>query len=213
MRDYKAIYERLFKLISEGYPVKDYNYTGRYIEYLGQGFNRICIYDYDYDPQSPFFTLAIHAGDTCAQARELFKHFSISKVEALKENGWIVTSNFHFAWQRKNIFDTEADKKLDISDYIDYWRRARSEGLIRKYNRDKFDALQKMLRDAKIMDEDDIARFDEYFKTHKYQSVITCPGIINRIKESKEKLDGDLEILAAELNVKKRSLIKIYEQD
>jgi hypothetical protein len=213
MRDYKAISERLFELISEGYPVKDYSYTGRYIDYLGKGFNRICIYDYEYDPQSPFFTLAIHAGDTCAQARELFKHFSISKVAALKENEWITTSNFHFAWQRKNIFDPEADKDLDLSEYIDYWRRVPSKEYIRKYGKDEFGLLLKRMREAKVMNEDDIARFDEYFKTHKYQSVITCPGIIHRIKESKEKLDGDLETVAAELNAKKWSLIKIYEQN
>ena len=213
MQEYPPIYERLLELISEGYPIKDYSYAGRYIEYLGRGFNRICLYDYEYDPESPLFSLAIHAGDTCAQARDLFTHFSASKVKDLKENGWIVTSHFHFAWQRKNLFNTDGDKALDLSEYIDYWRRVPRKEYIRKYNKDEFGLLLERLKEAKVMNEDDIERFNEYFRTHKYQSVITCPGIVNRISYSKVRLRDDVETLAAELNEKKRKLIEIYRQD
>jgi hypothetical protein len=212
MQYYPAIYERLLELISEGHPIKDYSYAGRYIEYFGRGFNRICLYDYEYDPQSPLISLAIHAGDTCAQARELFTHFSASKVKELEENGWTVTSNFHLAWQRKIIFTTEGDRALDLREYIDYWRRVPSKEYIRKYNKDEFGLLLERMKESKVANRDDIERFNEYFRTHKYQSAITCPGIVNRISYSKERLN-DIETLAAELNEKKRKLIEIYRQD
>lgn len=215
MQDYPAIYERLLELISDDHLIKDYSYAGRYIEHLGKGFNRICLYDYEYDPESPLLSLAIHAGDTCAQARELFTHFSASKVKDLEENGWTVTCNFHFAWQRKNLPLTINSDQLSLSEYIEYWRWALGKGYIRKYNKnkDEFVLLKEIMRDAGIMDEQDIARFDEYFRTHKYQSVITCPGIVNRINFLKERLHDDIETLAAELNEKKRKLIEIYRQD
>ena len=64
--------------------------------------------------------LMIFAGDTCAQARELFKHFSYAKVIDLENDRWTVSSSFHFAWQRKNILFLNTDKSLALSEFIDY---------------------------------------------------------------------------------------------
>jgi hypothetical protein len=101
---------------------------------------------------------------------------------------------------------------LALSDHIDYWKRALEKGYIRKYNNHEFASLKEMMSDARIMDEHDIEDFDRFFRTHKYKSVITCPGIFNRISYSKERLNEDIELLAAELNEKKKSLIEIYDR-
>ena len=58
------------------------------------------------------------------------------------------------------------------------------------------------MRNANIMDDRDIAAFNEYFRTHKYQSAITCPGIVNHISYSRKRLNEDIESLAAELKEK-----------
>jgi hypothetical protein len=212
MRDYKATYDRLLEIMGEGYSLGGHPVGGTYIEFPGNGFNRICLYEYEKAAQNTF-SLMIFAGDTCAQARELFKHFSYAKAIDLRKQGWSVTSHFHLAWQRKNIFGTDADKKLDLSEYIDYWRWALGEGYIRKYHKNEFDLLRMRMRNANIMDDRDIAAFNEYFRTHKYQSAITCPGIINRISYSKERLNEDVEILATELKEKMMSLDEIYSQN
>ena len=69
----------------------------------------------------------------------------------LRNQGWSVTSHFHFAWQSKSIFGTDADKKLDLSEYIEYWRRVLGEGYIRKYKKNEFDVLLMRMRNANMM--------------------------------------------------------------
>ena len=69
------------------------------------------------------------------------------------------------------------------------------------------------MRNANMMDDRDIAAFNEYFRTHNYQSAITCPGIINRISYSKERLNENTESLAAELKEKMMALDEIYSQN
>ena len=133
MRDHKETYDRLLEIMGEGYSLGGHPVGGTYIEFPGNGFKRICLYEYEKAPPNTF-SLMIFAGDTAAQAKELFKHFSHAKVIDLEKGGWTVTSHFHFAWQRKNIFNTERDKAVPLSDYIDYWRWALGEGYIRKYN-------------------------------------------------------------------------------
>jgi hypothetical protein len=209
MRDYKATYDRLLEIMGEGYPLGEHQNAGTYIEFPGNGFNRVCLGEYEKAPPNTF-SLMIFAGDTCSQARELFKHFSSAKAIDLRKQGWSVTSHFHLAWQRKNIFSADADKKLDLSEYIDYWRWALGEGYIRKYKKNEFDVLLMRMRNAHIMDDRDIAAFNEYFRTHKYQSAITCPGIFNRISYSKERLNDNTESLAAEVKETMMSLVEIY---
>jgi len=113
---------------------------------------------------------------------------------------------------KKEYFFTEEDNALPLRDYIEYWRWALGEGYIRKYHRNEFDLLLSRMRDARVMDDRDIAGFNEYFRTHKYQSAITCPGITNRISHSKERLNEDFEVLAAELKGRMMSLVELYEQ-
>lgn len=212
MRDYKGAYTRLLEMIGDGYSLGQHPIGGTYIGFPGNGFNRICLYEYEKAPQNTY-SLVIFAGDTCAQARELFKHFSSAKVIDLEKAGWTVGSHFHFAWQRKNILFTSGDKSLALNEYIDYWRWASGKGYIRKYKKNEFDLLLKRMRHANVMDDRDFTDFHEYFRTHKYQSAITCPGIINRISYSKEKLDEDIGILATELKEKMISLVEIYSQN
>ena len=195
-----------------GYSLGEHQNGGTYIEYPGNGFNRICLYEYENAPQNTF-SLVIHSGDTCKQARELYQHFSYAKAVDLEKKGWTVGSHFHLAWQNKNILFTKGDKAMTLSEYIDYWRRELSQGNIRKYNKEEFGLLQRRMREAKVMNEDDIATFDEFFRTHKYQSAITCPGIVNWISYSKERLNEEIEILSAELREKTMSLVEIYNQN
>jgi len=207
-----SAYTQLLASMGVGYSLGEHQYGGTYIEYPGKGFNRICLYEYDNAPHNTF-SLVIHSGDTCKQARELYQHFSYAKAVKLEKIGWAVNSNFHFAWQNRNILFTKGDKAMTLSEYIDYWRRALSEGSIRKYNINEFGLLQRKMKEAKVMDVDDIAVFDEYFRTHKNQSAITCPGIANWISYPKARLHEETEILSAELKNKTMSLIEIYNHN
>jgi predicted transport protein len=90
-----------------------------YIEYNGNGFNRICLFEYKKEPQDTF-SLVICAGDTCSQAKQLFKYFSESKAEVLKQNGWNIKTNFHLAWQRKNILFAKGYEELSLGEYINF---------------------------------------------------------------------------------------------
>jgi hypothetical protein len=207
-----AAYTRLLEMMGVGHSLGEHPYGGTYIEYPGKGFNRICLYEYDNAPHNTF-SLVIHSGDTCKQAKELYQHFSYAKAVGLEKIGWTIRNNFHFAWQNKNIVSTNGDKALPLREYIDYWSRALREGGIRKYNKNEFGLLQRELAEAKVMDQRDISAFDEFFRTHEYQSAITCPGIINWLSFSKERLHEESEALAAELRDKTMSLIEIYDHN
>ncbi len=209
MLNSSGAYTELLRIMNDSYSLGTHPFGGKYIELPGNGFHRVCLYEYEKAPQNTF-SLMIFAGDTCKQARDLYKHFSPAKALELKNLGWTLRSNFHFAWQRKNIFDTKCDKVLDLSEYIDYWRRALSNGYIRKYNKAEFNLLLNRMRNARVMDDRDIADFHEYFKTRHYQSVITCPGIINRISYPKERLNEGFEVLANELKERMLALVGIY---
>jgi hypothetical protein len=204
------IYKKLLENMGFDYPIGVHHPGGFYIEFPGKGFNRICLLEYENDPQKKI-SLVVFAGDTCNQAKELFRHFSYTKVLDLEKQGWTIQNHFHFAWQRKIILRTKGDKELSHSEYIEYWRRELSKGNIRQYKKEEFGLLKARLREAKVMNEDDITAFDEFFRKNKYQSAITCPGIINRINFPKEKLNEKIEILSAELREKTMSLIKIYD--
>lgn len=176
-----------------------------YIEYNGNGFNRICLFEYEKEPQDTF-SLVICAGDTCSQAKQLFKYFSDAKAEAIKQNGWNIKTNFHLAWQRKNILFAKGYEELSLSEYIRFWRSELNQGHIRKYNREEFGVLQEKLRVAKVMNEEDNKKFDEYFRP--YQSAITCPGIVMWISYSKDRLN-DIESLSTELREKTMEFVNI----
>jgi len=213
MGNFNPVFKKLLKNMGFDFPIGEHQTGGYYIECSGKvkGFNRICLLEYENAPQNTF-SLAVFSGDTCAQARELFQHFSYEKAVALEQKGWTVEKHFHLAWQRKIIFRAKGDKALSIDEYIDYWRRELSQGNIRQYKKEEFSLLKKRLRDAKIMNDNDIEYFDEFFRTHNYQSAITCPGIVNWVCYSKEKLNEQTEI-SEELREKAISLIEIYKQN
>jgi hypothetical protein len=193
----------------DGYPLGEHPIGGAYIEYPGNGFNRICLYEPKHAP-SGTFSLVIYAGDTCKQAKELFKHFSYAKVLELERSEWITKSHFHFAWQRMNLPLSINGGGLTLSEYIEYWKWALREGYIRLYKKGEFDLLLKRMQDSRVMNDVDVASFNEYFRTNKYQSAITCPGLINRISYPIERLDEDAKVLAAELKEKMKLLVEIY---
>jgi|GEM_PF-4954488 len=205
------VYSRLLESMELGKPQLHRGVTDvtAYIEYNGNGFNRICVLEHEKAPQNTF-SLAISAGDTCTQAKQLFKYFSNAKAEALKQNGWNVEANFHLAWQRKNILFAKGYEELSLGEYISFWRSELKQGHIRKYDREEFGLLQEKLRVAKVMNGEDNKNFDEFFRTHKYQSVITCPGIGIWISYSQDRLN-DIESLSTELRDKTLELIKIFD--
>jgi hypothetical protein len=209
MREHKEIYTELLSLMMENYPLGEHRIGGTYIEYPGNGFKRICLYEPKHAPSNTF-SLVIYAGDTCNQARVLFKHFSYAKVLELEKSEWITKSHFHFAWQSMNLPLSINGDGLALNEYIEYWRWALKEGYIRKYNKSEFDLLLKRMQDSRVMNNTDIAGFNEYFRVYKYQSVITCPGIINIISHPIERLKEDTKILAAELKEKTMLLFEIY---
>ena len=209
MQDYEATYTRLLELMKDGYALGEHPVGGTYIEYPGNGFNRICLYEAKHAPPGTF-SLVIYAGDTCKQARAFFKHFSYEKAMALEKLGWTIRSGFHFAWQRKNIIVPTGHETLALSEYIAYWKSPLGKGYMRKHHKKEFDVMLKGMRDAKVMDEEDIKKFNDFFGKYKYQSVNTCPGIINQISYSKERLNEDIGTLAGELDKKLMSLLEIY---
>jgi hypothetical protein len=209
MRDYQATYTELLSRMRDSFPLGEHPVGGTYIEYPGNGFNRICLYEPNHTPPGTF-ALVIYAGDTCNQARALFKHFSYEKAMTLQKLGWTTRSSFHFAWQRKNIIFLTGHETLALSEYIDYWKSPLGKGYMRKYHKNEFEMLLKGMRDANIMDEEDITKFNDFFRRNKYQSATTCPGIINQVSYSKERLNEDIETLAGELKEKLMSLLEIY---
>jgi len=228
MGNFDPVYRKLLESMGFAYPLGEHQWGGYYIEFSGEvkGFNRICLYESENAPGNTFFlpdntfsfpdntfSLVVVSGDTCKQARELFQHFSYEKAIALEKKGWTLENHFHLAWQRKNILRTKGDKTLSLCEYIDYWRHELSQGNIRKYEKKEFSLLKKRLSEAKIMNNYDIEYFDSFFRTHKYQSAITCPGLINWISYPKERLNEKTEILSAELREKTMSLIEIYNQN
>ncbi|MFZ4854918.1 MAG: GIY-YIG nuclease family protein [Desulfuromonadaceae bacterium] len=204
------VYSRLLESMELGKPQLHKGLrTGvtAYIKYHGNGFERICLYEYDKEPQGTF-SLVICAGDTCVQAKQLYKLFSAATAERLKQNGWSIEPNFHLAWQSKNILFAKGNKELSLSEYINFWRHDLCQGSIRQYNIEEFDLLKEKMKVAKVMNEGDINEFNEFFRTHKYQSAITCPGIVVWISYSKDRL-SDVETLSTELREKTMEFIKI----
>ena len=209
MRGYEVIYTDLLSIMRDGHSLGEHPVGGTYIEYPGNGFNRICLYEPNHTPPGTF-ALVIYAGDTCNQARALFKHFSYEKVMTLEKLGWTIRSSFHFAWQRKNIIFPTGHGTLALSEYIAYWKSPLGRAYMRKYHKKEFDLLLKGMRDANMMDDADITKFNDFFRRNKYQSATTCPGIINQVSYSKERLNENIETLAGELKEKLLSLLEIY---
>ena len=209
MREHKEIYTELLSLMKGDYPLGEHPIGGTYIEYPGNGFNRICLSEPEHAPAGTF-SIEIYAGNTCNQARALYKHISYAKVLDLEKSEWTTKKDFHFTWQRMNLPLNISSDGLSLSEYIEFWRWALREGYIRLYKKSEFDILLNRMQDSRVMNDMDVVRFNEYFKTNKYQSVITCPGIINRISYPIERLNDDTKVLAAELKEKLIILLEVY---
>ena len=126
-------------------------------------------------------TLSIHLGDTQAQGKAYLAYLSSAKLDEIKARGWKLEANLHFASAHgKNLWNIRLAKHKEISleVYLEFWRSALQNGLIRRHERSEFESLLQMLKSGEVMDDNDCQNFRNFFNQNQMQQVNICPGMV-----------------------------------
>ncbi len=131
----------------------------------------------------------MNPGDTMNQARKFFSSVVKEKFLALKEKGWSISPNLHFAYISTNL--VWARSKLGLEEYLQHWLEHRDD--IHQIKRDDssdshvfHDFFYKLLAD-KLITESDIKKLEDEFSATRRNSINICPGISMRFSWSKNK--------------------------
>jgi hypothetical protein len=121
-----------------------------------------------------WINLEMYPGDTITQAVAFFRSVDRQSFLALRDKGWKVTANMHFAFMSTNLVWAAAE--LSVEEYLEYWSKHVSE--IRQASRDvsDFAELFDRLKSGRIISEADMAGLKEKFSDTKRQTINVCPG-------------------------------------
>jgi len=115
-------------------------------------------------------------GDTMGQARLLYARANIEGILRLADEGWEVTSNFHFAFMSSNLVWTA--KSADIRRYLEYWKK-NVTGIV-QVKRADFQAYFNRLIESGFASGEDIPKFEQHFVNTSRQAMNVCPGVTLR---------------------------------
>jgi hypothetical protein len=144
------------------------------------GVKEITLYPDNEPSGSWFLSLDIHPGDTLSQAKSLYSTVNISKVKALLDQGWHISSNFHVAYQSSNKY--WAEKRIDVSQYINYWKKQVENNALKQISRAGWKKYLNQLLKDDIISDNDMAKINEYYQTTHIPSLNICPGLHFRFK-------------------------------
>lgn len=156
--------------------------------------------------------IAIHPGDTVAQARSYYQQkILFEKIEVLVQNKWKYISNFHISFMSTNLVWVPT---LDAfaSLYYTFWMS--NINMIKQYSKNDLKMLIKDLEKQKILHLSEDVRDkmkDEIDDTNR-QNFNVCPGISLTYLYSHEeakRLDARDE-LSADIKEKIASLMKVF---
>lgn len=130
--------------------------------------------------------LQFYTGDTMTQARQFFSRINKQKVFMLKEKGWLLQPNFHFAYQASNLLYSKCS--LSIEEYIEFWM-GENAGLsqINKDNWEQYQNFVQQLIQNGLMHQEDTILLKERFDNTKRHTLNVCAGIEFMYKWTKEE--------------------------
>ena len=146
--------------------------------------------------------LQLYPGDIMSLSNELYKKIDPSKVSSLLENNWIIRPNFHFSFRSQGILYTKVDS--DIHSYIEFWINEIKNTPLKQIKKSDWGDYLNKLMDNKIMNEDDIDKFNKEIRSKNYEKLNVCPGICVSYQFNKEEaLElGDNNELIGSIRVK-----------
>lgn len=146
-----------------------------YIELLDGAAKEISLYT-QINPDSEWeIILAIYPGDTINQARYLYSHIKLDQVLRLRDAGWRVSPNFHFAFRSSNL--VWASSTCSLTDYIEYWIKQVKANTLGQVQRKDWDSLFKTLSTAGMLDLHDKIQIKEKIIGTHMDRINVCPGI------------------------------------
>ena len=122
----------------------------------------------DYDENS--IMLCMHAGNTMASSREFYKRIDPELVKGLDEK-YVIRTDFHFSYRGTGLvwFSTS---KINIFEYIDYWKRNEPKQI----QRDQFVSYYNGLKEDNIIDSKD-EEMEKTILSKQYPNLNVCYGI------------------------------------
>lgn len=149
-------------------------------DYIDSGYNTVkqIALDAEMEENGAEWTINLwmFAGDTMRSAKEIFSVADPDKLLNLQNMGYHISKNFHLAYRSSNLLWFNG--KLDLSDYVKYWKK--EHGSLRQLKIGEVPTKINQLLNDGIIQEEDIALIQERILSKRYDHINICPGIVFR---------------------------------
>lgn len=159
--------------------------------------------------------LRLWPGDTVSQARKFFYNVKKEEFFGLKEKGWKIWPNMHFAFMRSNL--VWSNVKLSVEDYFNYWKENSSKikrETVEGTHPQRFNELWDNFLEEGIISENDLLELEKHFGKTQRPNVNICPGFFVEFtwaKEEAEKLDNK-KLFIREVREKIKEALSTWDQ-
>jgi len=163
----------------------------------------------EFQEPSQHIRLDVYLADTLTQAKAFYtSREAVSSVLSLRDGGWNVQPNFHFAFMARGLVWTTSDAQLEK--YVAYW--CEQIGDVGVIPREKWEEFWRGLVELRFARSDERILFDQSFTNTRRNLATPRPGLHCsyswQLSEA-EHLDDDGRLVAAveeQLNVMLRAL-------
>lgn len=163
----------------------------------------------EFNESEQLIQLKIYPGDTLTQAKAFYtRPEAVSKVLSLRDGGWEVEPNFHFAFVAKGLVWTNADASPE--EYVAYWcKQIKSTGAV---PRGEWVRFWKELVAQRFARADEKSEFDLHFTKTRRPTATPRPGLSCfygwELSEAKVLDDNKqfVEVVAHQLDIVLRAL-------
>ena len=120
--------------------------------------------------------LWLYAGDIMSAAKEAYDKLDIDKLFELHNQGFVISKNFHLAYQATNLLYFEGT--LSLKDYLLYWKQEYRK--LQQVKRDEFKACFNKLEKDQFITSKDRSKIQDNIINKKYDHINICPGFLMR---------------------------------
>ena len=119
--------------------------------------------------------LSCYYGESMSSARMFYRQNL--DFYTLREEGWQISSNFHFAFVNSNLIWIEAPEDVPVEDYVNYWQNHPNQ--IRQLKRDEVvDYIRELEQNQIIsMTNETWQEYQRAFDDTRRSTLNPCPGL------------------------------------
>ena len=127
--------------------------------------------------------LWMYVGENMSSARATYNKMNVDKILSLRNDGFVITKNFHLSFMSSNLIFP--DGKREIDEYLRYWKESWEK--LRQVKREDFTNYFNKLEADDLISFNDRITIRNKIEEKAYSTINICPGFLIRHIWAKEK--------------------------